>query len=93
MKNVNIISGSGVGGGSLVYFNLTVKPEHNVYENWPTEHDGNPSLDEYFPVAEQFLGVNTITTNSALSNPLSNCLNPKYFKMQPKGLTRILSKF
>lgn len=54
MKNVNIISGSGVGGGSLVYFNLTVKPDHSVFENWPTEHDGNPSLDKYFSIAEEF---------------------------------------
>lgn len=88
MKNVNIISGSGVGGGSLVYFNLTVKPEHNVYENWPTEHDGNPSLDEYFPVAEQFLGVNTISTDSALSNPAFKLPKSKVFQDAAKRINK-----
>jgi hypothetical protein len=88
MKNVNIISGSGVGGGSLVYFNLTVKPDHSVYENWPTEHDGNPSLDKYFPIAEEFLGVNTITTNSALSNPAFILPKSKVFQDAAKRINK-----
>jgi hypothetical protein len=88
MKNVNIISGSGVGGGSLVYFNLTVKPDHSVYENWPTEHDGNPSLDKYFPIAEEFLGVNTITTNSALSNPAFKLPKSKVFQDAAKRINK-----
>jgi cholesterol oxidase len=88
MKNVNIISGSGVGGGSLVYFNLTVKPEHNVYKSWPTEHDGNPSLDNYFSIAEEFLGVNTITTNSALSNPAFKLPKSKVFQDAAKRINK-----
>ncbi len=88
MKNVNIISGSGVGGGSLVYFNLTVKPEHNVYKSWPTEHDGNPSLDKYFSIAEEFLGVNTITTNSALSNPAFKLPKSKVFQDAAKRINK-----
>jgi hypothetical protein len=80
MKNVNVISGSGVGGGSLVYFNITERPDRNIYENWPTEYDGNPSLDKYFPLAEQFLGVNPITTTSALSNPPFKLSKAKVFQ-------------
>ena len=64
LKNVNVIVGSGVGGGSLVYFNITERPPRIVYENWPTEHDGDPSLDEFFPLAEKFIGVNPITTTA-----------------------------
>jgi len=80
LKNVNIISGSGVGGGSLVYFNLTVKPDHDVYNNWPTEHDGSTSLEEYYPIAEDFIGVNPITTASAFSKPPTKLPKSKVFQ-------------
>ena len=70
LKNVNVIVGSGVGGGSLVYFNITEQPVRGVYESWPTEHDGaGTSLDEYFPLAEEFIGVNRITTTYGLGGP------------------------
>jgi cholesterol oxidase len=66
LKNVNVIVGSGVGGGSLVYFNITEKPESIVYENWPTESDGSPGLEDYFDRAFKFLGVNPISTTSSI---------------------------
>jgi cholesterol oxidase len=66
MRNVNIITASGVGGGSLVYTNVTEQPESSVYENWPTEVDGKPSLEQYFDVAENFIGVNSIITTAGL---------------------------
>src|SRR5215211_6003377 len=70
LKNVNVIVGSGIGGGSLVYFNITQKPERVVYENWPTERDGiGPSLDEFYPLAEEFIGVSPITSTSAFGGP------------------------
>src|SRR5215211_5856887 len=69
LKNVNVIVGSGVGGGSLVYFNITEKPERVVYENWPTENDGNPSLDEFYPLAEKFIGVSPITSTAGFGGP------------------------
>jgi hypothetical protein len=70
LKNVNVIVGSGVGGGSLVYFNITEKPERVVFENWPTENDGNnPSLDEFYPLAEEFIGVSPITSTAGFGGP------------------------
>jgi cholesterol oxidase len=70
LRNINIISGSGVGGGSLVYFNITERPEHIVYQDWPTEHDGNDTtLDEFYPLAEKFIGVNPIATTAGLGGP------------------------
>jgi hypothetical protein len=70
LRNVYVIAGSGVGGGSLVYFNITEKPERAVYQGWPTEHDGsNTSLDEFYPLAEKFIGVNPITTTTGLGGP------------------------
>ncbi|MGA2666148.1 MAG: GMC oxidoreductase [Nitrososphaerales archaeon] len=87
MKNVSALSASGVGGGSLIYFNLTARPDHATYERWAVQLDndrpldrrfslreaygGAPSQDEeatvdYFDIAERFLGVNRITTTTAL---------------------------
>ena len=86
MRNVNVISGSGVGGGSLVYFNLTVKPDRDVYKDWPTEHDGNPSLDEYYPMAEQFIGVNPVTTSSAFSTPPTKLAKSRVFQDAAKRI-------
>ncbi len=60
-ENVNAITASGVGGGSLVYSNVTLRPHESVYRNWPTEKVGK-SLNEYFGFAEKFIGVNKITT-------------------------------
>ena len=93
LKNVGVVTASGVGGGSLVYFNITERPEHSVYESWATQnevdhldtkyspkevYDANAinyvekeedidkkSLD-YFDIAQNFIGVNTITTNASM---------------------------
>lgn len=66
MRNINVITGSGVGGGSLIYFNVTEKPDPSIYVDWPTEKDGHTSLSEYFDTAESFLGTNFITTTAGL---------------------------
>jgi GMC oxidoreductase len=87
LKNVNVISGSGVGGGSLVYFNLTVKPDRDVYKNWATERDGSASLEEYYSTAEEFIGVNPITTDSAFSNPPLKLRKSKVFQDAAKRIS------
>jgi len=93
MRNVSVVTGSGVGGGSLVYFNITEKPEPSVYKNWPTQkttstldtrytykevylQDAEKYVDDpakvddkeldYFKIAENFIGVNAITTTAGL---------------------------
>src|SRR5215211_8355542 len=69
LQNVYVIAGSGVGGGSLVYFNITERPDPIVYGNWPTEHDGiGPRLDEFYDLAKKFIGVNPITTTAGLGS-------------------------
>ncbi len=65
-QNVHALTASGVGGGSLVYANVTLKPPVEVYEKWPTEGRGD-GLDKYFQHAEDFIGVNKITTIAGLS--------------------------
>ncbi len=64
--NVHVIAASGVGGGSLVYSNVTLEPHKSVYQDWPTQRDGGNKLEKYFEPARIFIGVNRITTVSGL---------------------------
>lgn len=63
--NVHVVTASGVGGGSLVYSNVTLEPHYSVYKDWPTQHDGK-KIEEYFEKARTFIGVNKITTTAGL---------------------------
>jgi choline dehydrogenase-like flavoprotein len=95
MKNVSVLSASGVGGGSLIYFNLTTRPDPATYAGWAIQSENDRPLDkkysfrevygdtaakewfddlssaeyetlDYFDIAENFIGVNKITTTAAL---------------------------
>jgi choline dehydrogenase-like flavoprotein len=66
LGNVHVITASGVGGGSLVYSNVTLEPHSTVYKDWPTQYDGK-KIEEYFEQARTFIGVNKITTTAGLS--------------------------
>lgn len=66
-NTVSAITASGVGGGSLVYSNVTLRPLESIFRNWPTERAGQ-GLNNYFEIAENFIGVNRITTISGISN-------------------------
>ena len=69
MQNVHVVTGSGVGGGSLVYFNITERPEPSVYQRWPTETIGpNLSIAPYYKYAESFIGTNSIPTTTSNGN-------------------------
>lgn len=71
MRNVHIIAASEVGGGSLVYANVTEKPVFQVYQNWPTQLDGESGLETYFDLANRFIGVNPITTTASVGRFLT----------------------
>jgi hypothetical protein len=67
MRNINIITASGVGGGSLVYNNVIAEPDKSVYKDWVTQNDGMPPLSsEYFEMANKFIGINSITTAAGI---------------------------
>jgi len=67
MRNVNIVTASGVGGGSLVYNNVIVEPDESIYKDWATQNDGKPPLSsEYFEMANKFIGINSITTTAGI---------------------------
>jgi choline dehydrogenase-like flavoprotein len=86
MRNTHTISASGVGGGSLIYTNVTEEPDESVYKNWPTQNDGKPPLSpEYFRMANKFIGVNSITTTAGIGK--FKLLKAKVFQNAAKSNT------
>lgn len=65
LKGVMVLHGSGVGGGSLVYANVLMKPAAEVFRDpsWPGGVDWERELTPYYDLAQKMLGV---TTNPAL---------------------------
>ena len=64
-----ILLASGVGGGSLVYTNVTEEPDKEVVDRWDTQlilGINYNNLSKYFEMARGFIGVNKIPTNTAL---------------------------
>ena len=69
-KKVHTLAASGVGGGSLVYTNVTEEPDGEVLDKWDTQLNlgfNHNNLSKYFEMARGFIGVNKIPTNTALS--------------------------
>lgn len=67
-NRVHVVSASGVGGGSLVYTNVTEEPDPVVVDSWNSKYglDINYSnIKPFFEAAEAFIGVNKITTTTA----------------------------
>lgn len=61
LKNVLVMSGAGVGGGSLVYANTLYRPPVGFYKTgpWAELADWQTRLAPYFDLAERMLGVTT----------------------------------
>jgi len=61
LKNVMVMSGAGVGGGSLVYANTLYRPPRSFYKtgSWSKLCDWEKTLDPYYSQAEKMLGVET----------------------------------
>jgi cholesterol oxidase len=58
-KDVMILSGSGVGGGSLVYAQTLYRALPRFFEEWRKVSGDAPDLDAHYGVAERILGVVT----------------------------------
>ena len=54
MKNVSVLSASGVGGGSLIYFNLTARPDPSAYADWAIQTDNDRPLDKKYSYREVY---------------------------------------
>lgn len=59
IRQVSIISGVGVGGGSLVYANTLPRPNPAFFKsgNWANLRDWKKELEEHYTEAERMLGV------------------------------------
>jgi cholesterol oxidase len=56
-RDVTILTGSGVGGGSLVYAQTLYRAEQRFFEQWREVSGSAPDLDPYYDIAERMLGV------------------------------------
>ncbi len=61
LRNVMVMSGAGVGGGSLVYANTLYRPPVAFFKtgSWSQITDWQSLLTPYFDQAERMLGVET----------------------------------
>ena len=59
-RHVGIVSGVGVGGGSLVYANTLPVPTDKFFESdsWSHLADWKEELKDYYPLAKRMLGAN-----------------------------------
>jgi len=59
LNDIMILHGSGVGGGSLVYSNVLMKPDNKLFESpeWQNLADWKTTLDPHFETAKKMLGV------------------------------------
>ena len=58
-KDVMILSGSGVGGGSLVYAQTLWRAGDEFFQDWRAVCGDAPDLEKYYELAEGMLGVVT----------------------------------
>lgn len=58
-RHVAVVSGVGVGGGSLVYANTLPVPTRNFFkaDSWAHLADWEKELEPYYPLAKQMLGA------------------------------------
>jgi cholesterol oxidase len=58
-RHITVLSGTGVGGGSLVYANTLPVPKSDFFNSGSWKHlkDWQSELDPYYRIAQQMLGV------------------------------------
>ncbi len=71
-KDVTIVSGAGVGGGSLGYANTLYRARPRFYEDpqWAALDDWESALAPHYDEAERMLGVATVTTDDPADDVL-----------------------
>src|SRR5580765_5279730 len=82
-KGMSVVVGAGVGGGSLIYANVSIIPPDDVFKDpWPAEITGNV-LRPYFQLAGDVLDVQYLPANQ--ENPRVQLLNEAAAKIGAEG--------
>lgn len=70
-KNMDVIQGTGVGGGSLHYFNVHIRPPDFIFElkSWPKAIKSS-QLQPYYDLTSNMLGANKISHTQHRNIPL-----------------------
>jgi cholesterol oxidase len=93
LKNVLVMSGAGVGGGSLVYANTLYRPPADFYKtgSWVGLEDWETVLAPHYAEAERMLGVNVNPFFSPADLMLKRSADRlgfgDTFRMAPVGIT------
>ena len=74
-RNIMVLSGSGVGGGSLVYANTLLKPSDHFFSSpaWNQLANWREELDPHYETARQMLGVTTNPRLTFVDRTLEEC--------------------
>ena len=92
LRNVMVMSGAGVGGGSLVYANTLYRPPVEFFKtgSWSEMADWQSVLAPYFDQAERMLGVETnpffSPSDAALKKVAEDMGVGDTFRMTPVGV-------
>jgi len=82
-KGMSVVVGAGVGGGSLIYANVSIIPPDDVFKDpWPAEITRNV-LRPYFQLAGDVLDVQYLPANQ--ENPRVQLLNEAAAKIGAEG--------
>ena len=75
LRDVLVLSGAGVGGGSLVYANTLPVPSKEVFTRpeWPGEMDWEKELAPHYATAKRMLGANTNPKLTRADHILKQC--------------------
>ena len=92
LRNVMVMSGAGVGGGSLVYANTLYRPPTSFFKTgtWSSLCDWEKVLSPYYLQAEKMLGVETNPYLSSSDTELKKAADKlgygNTFQMAPLGI-------
>jgi cholesterol oxidase len=92
LRNVMVMSGAGVGGGSLVYANTLYRPPTTFFKtgSWASMCDWQKELAPYYDQAERMLGVETNSYMSPADIELKKAAEKlgygDSFQMAPLGI-------
>jgi cholesterol oxidase len=92
LKNVMVMSGAGVGGGSLVYANTLYRPPVEFFKtgSWAGITDWQKALSPYFDQAERMLGVEVnpffSPSDAAVKKVAERMGRGDTFRMTPLGV-------